>query len=56
MNLIKLKKANARASAKNQKFQENWKEEQAKDIEEMDRLGLDHPFKTKKRIEDDDYQ
>ena len=56
MNLIKLKKANARASAKNQKFQENWQEEQAKDIEEMDRLGLDHPFKTKKRIEDDDYQ
>ena len=22
----------------------------------MDRLGLDNPFKTKKRIEDDDYQ
>ena len=56
MNLIKLKKANARASVKNQKFQENWQEEEAKDIEEMDRLGLDHPFKTKKRIEDDDYQ
>ena len=56
MNLIKLKKANARASVKNQKFQEEWQEEQAKDIEEMDRLGLDHPFKTKKRIEDDDYQ
>ena len=48
--------ANARASVKNQKFQEEWQEEQAKDIEEMDRLGLDHPFKTKKRIEDDDYQ
>lgn len=56
MNLNKLKKANARASVKNQKFQEELQEQQAKDIEEMDRLGLDHPFKTKKRIEDDDYQ
>jgi len=51
-----VKKANAKALAKHQKFQEEWQEEQAKDIEEMDRLGLDHPFKTKKRIEDDDYQ
>ena len=53
---LKLQVANAKALAKHQKFQEELQEQQTKDIEEMDRLGLDHPFKTKKRIEDDDYQ
>ena len=56
IEMTKLQVANAKALAKHQKFQENWQEQQAKDIEEMDRLGLDHPFKTKRRIEDDDYQ
>ena len=47
----KLKKANAKALAKHQKFQESdWQEQQTKDIKEMDDDGIDHPFK-----EDDDY-
>jgi len=46
----KLKKANAKALATNHKFQENWQEEETKDIKEMDEDGIDHPFK-----EDDDY-
>ena len=46
-----VKKANAKALAKHQKFQESdWQEQQTKDIKEMDEDGIDHPFK-----EDDDY-
>jgi len=46
-----VKKANAKALAKHQKFQESdWQEQQTKDIKEMDDDGIDHPFK-----EDDDY-
>ena len=46
-----VKKANAKALAKHQKFQESdWQEQQTKDIKEMDDDSIDHPFK-----EDDDY-
>ena len=38
IEMTKLQVANAKALAKHQKFQENWQEQQAKDIEEMDRL------------------
>jgi len=43
-----VKKANAKALAKHQKFQESdWQEQQTKDIKEMDDDGIDHPFKFK---------
>ena len=45
-----VKKANAKALAKHNKFQEDWQEEETKDIKEMDDDGIDHPFK-----EDDEY-
>ena len=50
MNLNKLKKANARASVKNQKFQEELQEQQAKDIEEMDRLDLTTLLKLRNEL------
>ena len=50
IDITKIQLANAKASVKNLKFQEDWQEEETKDIKEMDEDGIDHPFK-----EDDDY-
>lgn len=50
IEITKLQSDNAKAQAKHNKLQENWQEQQTKDIKEMDEDGIDHPFK-----EDDDY-